>query len=209
MGCHSCIKIILTMSSVGQNTRVWRKGEGLQFIAKGSKDLAGGCLLHVSVAVAYGKGVVLKETYEKMNSAFFATFIRNHFNNAFARVGPKKNGKRIFIMDNDPSQGNRAATTALEEVQAELHEIPPRSPDFNIIENIFHLLKHFLEEEAISQNITSETFAQFCQSIEGIGEIPIKHFYCAIASMDKRTREWTNFLIQLKVYNYQECILFT
>ena len=56
-----------TMSSLGQNTRVWRKnGEGLQFTAKGSKDLAGGRRLHIIVAIAYEKGVVLKETYEKM-----------------------------------------------------------------------------------------------------------------------------------------------
>ena len=62
------------MSSVGQNTRVWRKkGEGLQFTAKGSKDLARGRRLHVIVAIAYGKGMVLKETYEKMNGAFFAS----------------------------------------------------------------------------------------------------------------------------------------
>ena len=55
-----------TISSVGQNTRVWRKkGEGLQFMAKVSKDLAGGRLLHVSVAAAYGKGVVLKEHTRK------------------------------------------------------------------------------------------------------------------------------------------------
>ena len=111
-----------------------------------------------------------------MNSAFFASFIRYHFNNAFARASPKNNGKRVFIMDNDPSQGRRASTTALEEIEAELHKIPPRSPDFNIIENIFHLLRHVLEEEAISRNITFETFTQFRQSIEGIGEIPIRHY---------------------------------
>ena len=177
-----------TMSSLGQNTRVWRKkGEGLQFTAKGSKDLAGGRRLHIIVAIAYGKGVVLKETYEKMNGAFFASFIRNHFNNAFARAGPKKNGKRLFIMDNDPSQRSRAATTALEEIEAELHEIPPRSPDLNIIENIFHLLRRFLDEEAISQNITSETFAQFRERVlRALERFPSDIIDRTIASMGKR-----------------------
>ena len=40
--------------------RIWRnKGEGLNVTAKGTKELAGGRRLHLMVAVAYGKGVVL------------------------------------------------------------------------------------------------------------------------------------------------------
>ena len=62
------------------------------------------CLSHLIVAIAYGKGVVLKEVYEKMDGQFFAQFIRTHFNIAFARSGPKRYGRRLFIMDNDPSQ---------------------------------------------------------------------------------------------------------
>ena len=60
--------------------------------------------MHLIIAIAYGKGVVLKEVYEKMDGQFFAQFIRTHFNIAFARSGPKRHGKRLFIMDNDPSQ---------------------------------------------------------------------------------------------------------
>ena len=64
-------------ATIGTKSRVWRKkGEGLKFTAKGSKDLAGGRRLHLTVAIAYGKGVVLKEAYEKMNGRFFAQFIR-------------------------------------------------------------------------------------------------------------------------------------
>ena len=41
-------------------SRIWRKkNEGLQFTAKGSKDLAGGPRLHLIVAIAYEKGVVV------------------------------------------------------------------------------------------------------------------------------------------------------
>ena len=86
-------------------SRVWRKkGEGLKVTAKGSKDLAGGRRLHVLVAIAYGKGVILAVPFQKMDGTFFAQFIRDHFNMAFARAGPKKNGRRLFVMDNDPSQ---------------------------------------------------------------------------------------------------------
>ena len=143
-------------------SRIWRKkNEGLQFTAKGSKDLAGGRRLHLIVAIAYGKGVVLKEVYEKMDGQFFAQFIGTHFNIAFARAGAKRHGKRLFIMDNDPSQRSKVAKRALRDIEAELHEIPPRSPDINVIESIFHLLRMDLEEEAVSENITCEQFEQF------------------------------------------------
>ena len=149
-------------AAVRTKSRIWRKkNEGLQFTAKGSKDLAGGRRLHLIVAIAYGKGVVLKEVYEKMDGQFFAQFIRTHFNIAFARSGPKRHGKRLFIMDNDPSQRSKVAKRALRDIEAELHEIPPRSPDINVIESIFHLLRMDLEEEAVSENITCEQFEQF------------------------------------------------
>ena len=96
---------------------VWRrKSEGLQVTSKGSKDLAGGKCLHLMVAVAYHQGVILKEQYEKLNGKFFANFIRRHFNLCFARAGPKKDGKRIFVQDNDPSMVSKAAMTALHEI---------------------------------------------------------------------------------------------
>ena len=105
--------------------------------------------------------MVLKEVYEKMDGQFFAQFIRTHFNIAFARSGPKRYGRRLFIMDNDPSQRSKVAKRALQDIEAELHEIPPRSPDINVIESIFHLLRMDLEEEAVTENITCETFQQF------------------------------------------------
>ena len=90
-------------------------------------------------------------------------------------------------MDNDPSQRSRAATTALEEIEAELHDIPPRSPDLNIIENILQLLRRFLDEEAISQNITSETFAQFRERVlRALERFPSDIIDRTIASMGKR-----------------------
>ena len=91
--------------------RVWRKkGGGLMLTGKGSKDLAGGRRVHVMVVIAHGKGVIHAEPYEKMNGIFFAHFIKNKFNICFAEVGPKHDGKRIFIMDNDPSQSSNECT---------------------------------------------------------------------------------------------------
>jgi len=90
--------------------RVWRKqGEGLQITAKGSKDLAGGQRPHLLVAIAHSKGVILKEPYEKINGRFFLQLIRDHFKVCFSAAGPKLNGQRLFVMDNDPSQNSGSA----------------------------------------------------------------------------------------------------
>ena len=50
--------------------RIWRKkGEGLCVTTKGTKELAGGRRLHLMVAVAYGKDVVLCQPYEMLNTS--------------------------------------------------------------------------------------------------------------------------------------------
>ena len=105
--------------------------------------------------------MILNEPYEKMNGRFFLQFIRGHCNLCFAAAGPKTNRQRLFVMDNDPSQNSGPACQAMEEVEAELHKIPPRSPDLNLIENVFHVLRHLLDDEAESCSITHETFDQF------------------------------------------------
>ena len=146
--------------------RVWRKkGEGLMLTGKGSKDLAGGRRVHVMVAIAHGKGVILAEPYEKMNGNFFAHFIKSKFNICFAKAGPKHDGKRIFVMDNDPSQSSKTAMNALRDVEGELLKIPARSPDLNPIENIFHIVKNSLREDAIKKRIEAESFSQFQERV--------------------------------------------
>ena len=80
-------------------SRVWRqKCEGLKITTKGSKELAGGQRVHMIIAIGYGKGVVLRVPYTKMDGPFFAQFITDHFRIAFARAGPKRRSRRIFIM---------------------------------------------------------------------------------------------------------------
>ena len=115
-------------------SRVWRtKGEGLSITTKGSKSLAGEKRVHVLVAVAYSKGVILKEVYEKMDGAFFAEFIKTHFDLCY--------GRRLFVMDNDPCQTSKKALSALVQIECDLHRTPSHSPDLNLIENVFHLEK--------------------------------------------------------------------
>ena len=59
-------------------------------------------------------------------------------------------------MDNDPSQTSKVALLALRAIECNLHRIPPRSPDLNPIENIFHIVKKQLEDEALNLHITNE-----------------------------------------------------
>ena len=118
---------------------------------------------------------------------FFAQFIREHFNIAFARSGPKRNGKRLFITDNDPSQRSKVAERALEDIEAELHEIPARSPDINVIESIFHLLRMDLKDEAICENVTSETFEQFRDRVfRSLERLPVELVDRTIESINNR-----------------------
>ena len=155
--------------------------------SKGSKDLAGGRRLHLMVAVAFGKGVVLKVPYVHMNGNYFAQFVRDHFNITFARAGPKRNGRRLFFMDNDPSQRSRAARVTLNEVKAECHDLPPRSPDSNCIENIFNLVKRYLEDEAVALNITNESFEEFTERVlRAFDHIPVEVISRTISSISKR-----------------------
>ena len=174
--------------AASNRARVWRKREeGLKVTGKGRKDLAGGRRLHVLVAIAYGKGVILKVPYEKMTGEFFAAFIREHFNLTFAKAGPKADGRRLFVMDNDPSQTSRIAKLALEEIEGSFHEIPPRSPDLNPIENIFHLVKRYLDQEAICRNIIRESFDEFnVRVLKAFGNIPLETIDKTISSMNRR-----------------------
>ena len=53
-------------------SQVWqRKAEGLQLTTKESKELPGGRRLHVTVAIAAGKGVIFSVPYDKMSGHFY------------------------------------------------------------------------------------------------------------------------------------------
>ena len=80
----------------------------------------------VLMAIAYGKGVIFKVPHKKMTGECFATFILEHSSLTFGNASPKADGRRLFVMDNDPSQTSRVAKLALEEIEGSFHEIPPR-----------------------------------------------------------------------------------
>ena len=69
----------------------------------------------------------------------FASFFRE------ADKGPS----RLWLQDGDPSQNAAGVKKALRKLKAELLSIPPRSPDLNPIENLFHSVRCDLSQQAL------------------------------------------------------------
>ena len=144
--------------AVAPKGKVWRKrAEGLKITAKGSKNLAGGKRLHLLVAIAYNRGVFFVEEYTKMNGAYFRDFVSRNFPVLFHG----RECRKMFIMDNDPSQTSTMALKAIKDQAAQLFCIPARSPDLNPIENVFHIVKSNLQMQVRAQGINHETWTEF------------------------------------------------
>jgi len=178
-------------SDQARSTRAmaWRKkteGLSLKCTTKGKKEGTGGRMVKVIVAIAHGRGTVLCHQHEeKLTGQYFADFVKMHFPATFART--KNPTGKLFLQDGDPRQNSRRAKIAMYDIGVRIFPIPPRSPDINPIENVFHLVKRKLGQDAIDQNITHETYRQFSNRvIETIENFPIKTIDNIIESMNKR-----------------------
>ena len=90
-------------------------------------------------------------------------------------------------MDNDPSRTSKVALLALRDIECNLHRIPPRSPDLNPIENIFHIVKKQLEDEALNLHITNELFQDFRDRVyRCLDSLDIETINRTILSMPRR-----------------------
>ena len=79
----------------------------------------------------------------------------------------KGNNKKakLLLLDGDPSQNCKISREAMKKVECRLFKILARSADLNPIENVFHLICKKLREDAVSRNLTKETFRQFSKRI--------------------------------------------
>lgn len=168
--------------------RVWRKkSEGLDLgcTTKGRKTGTGGKTVKLMVAISFEKGVILCKAYDKLNGRYFAKFIDENFATMF--LDADKGPKRLWIQDGDPSQNSALSRAAMARVKSTLIKIPPRSPDLNPIENVFKLVSDALREQAITEQIKKETFAEFkARVILTIKTLPITTINNIIASMPNR-----------------------
>ena len=150
---------------------IWRKPEehlSIGCMAKGSHCGSGGWM----VAISYQEGVVLCEQYDKLDKYYFKDLVERAFGNMFQKAN--KGDSKLWIQDGDPSQNSALAHCSCLALGAELLSNPPRSPDINPIKNFFKLIKDRLTKDAITNNITWESFQQFS-----------KHVRETILSMDK------------------------
>lgn len=175
-------------AALSPKAKAWRlRSEGLEITSKGSKCLGGGKRLHLMVVVGYSKGVLFVEAYEHMDGTYFADFVQRNFAKCFRGSILRRSQKRLFVMDNDPSQSSSLARKAIRKSRAHLLRIPPRSPDINPIENVFHSVKTSLETDAISQNIERESFEDFrARVISKFMAFDSEKIDSTIASLPKR-----------------------
>ena len=170
--------------------RTWRKrSQGLKrgCTSKGRKEGTGGRYVRLIVAISYGKGIIVCEPYQKMSGAYFASFIRRNFEHMFEDADKDSS---TWVQDGDPSQNSRAAQSAMKDVNAHLLSIPPRSPDLNPIENMFHLVHKKLSDGALRSDICKETFEEFEKRvIDTLYSISLDTINKTIESMDKRLKD--------------------
>lgn len=170
-------------------SKVWRKkSEGLKrtCTSKGRKEGTGGTYVKLIVAISYNKGIIVCHPYEHMTGEFFAGFIRQYFPDMFEDCAKDS---MTWVQDGDRAQNSTKAKQAMKDVGAHLLNIPPRSPDINPIENIFHLTQKKLKKEAVQRRIERETLPQFEKRIiEILYSIPLETINNTISSMDKRLK---------------------
>ena len=84
---------------------------------------------------------------------------------------------------------SKAAKKAINKAGATLFAIPPRSPDLNPIENLFHIVKKQLTNQAIVEGIYQETWSEFQARVRKTTlEIPATYINNLLLSMPKRVR---------------------
>ncbi|CAB4037136.1 Hypothetical predicted protein, partial [Paramuricea clavata] len=112
--------------------KVWReKNEGLSIgcTSKGKKAGSSSKVAHFMVCISYGKGVYFCEQYDKMDSPYFADFVKRNFRKLI-RNSCNPSGK-TFLQDGDPSQNSAIAREAMKKLGVQVHSIPPLSLDIN------------------------------------------------------------------------------
>ena len=181
--------------AVTLRTRTWRKrSEGCKrgCTAKGKKEGAGGKMVYFMVAIAYGKGVIKAVEYEgPINGEKFSNIVRQHFP-AILAASANPQGSR-FLQDGDRSQNATVSKKAIDDTGCKVFPIPARSPDFNPIENVFHLGGNQIKRDGKRLQIESETYSEFkARCYDTLMNFPSDVIDNTISSMPRRLRAAIN-----------------
>ena len=171
----------------GTRTMGWRKvTQGLDYnqTAKGKKEGKKNASFYVGVS--YNKGVVVCKAYTgKMNAQkYHDVIVPAIVKGMNDSINPR--AKRL-LQDNCSIMNSQLVVEALEDNQIIRFKIPPRSPDINCIENVFHAMRKAIQRDAVRRNIQRESFKQFqarCARI--IREFDVSYINKVISSMPKR-----------------------
>ena len=171
------------------SAKAWMKHKerlGPGCTAKGSKE--GVRNANFMVAIAYDSGVVLHKQYHgTITGEKFKAIVETEFPKAFGRC--KKPCTRRILMDNCTRQNAKAVLPSLNKLKTVRFKIPARSPDLNPIENIFHIMKKKLREEARKKKITKESFEDYSlRCVRMMDSFPIATINRTIDSMPGRVK---------------------
>jgi hypothetical protein len=93
-------------------------------------------------------------------------------------------------MDNEPSQTSAKAMDTIADMGYTMQNIPARSPDFNPIENVFHVVRKLIETQVKENKIVHQTREKFKQMVQyNIWSMSKDLIDKTICSMNKRLNE--------------------
>ena len=96
----------------------------------------------------------------------------------------------MFLQDGDPCQNSAIVRDAMKKIGVKVHSTPPRSPDINPIQNMFHLVDKKLHSDAIEKSITCESYKEFSARVKSAMEnFHVDMIDRIIDTMPKRMRK--------------------
>lgn len=145
----------------------WRRvDEGLHYActSKGCKE--GAKQVRFMVGITYDEGVTMcVPLTKKMSGTYFAGIIDEHLSKALDNS--EKRSRRI-LQDGCPCQNSQKARRHLDQRGIKLFKIPPRSPDLNVIENVFNQVRRLIKTSSIEGCIKSESKEEFTDRVMNI-----------------------------------------
>ena len=146
-------------------TIAWRrKSEGLNPLCttKSKRAGTGGRMAHFMVALSLGHGVVLCHQYQcRLDGERFASMVCKLFPDMFKKT--KHCEGRLFLQDGCPVQNSAATLKAMRKVKTHVFSISLRS---HPIESFFNLLSKKLNDDALENMITSESYDQCSERVK-------------------------------------------
>jgi len=178
--------------AISPKKKIWRKrSEGLKMTAKGKKEGNNGKRVKLYVGISHGKGVVMCDQWDndiKYNGESYKQFVIDNFPKVWKKCSNGR--KKIVLQDGDPVQTSQQAYLGYKKVGCKIFSIPARSPDINPIENIFHLVRRKMAQEAIDRHIVSESYEVFAARVKHtIESMPIDVIDRTLESMAGRMQD--------------------